>query len=137
VDASYLNLLLGGGYEGFTAELGYEVLSGNPEDGRFTTPLATLHKFNGWADKFLNTPTTGLRDLYIGARGPAGPLNWAVTYHSFGADSGGAHYGSEIDFQATYTSSWEQGFGFKGAYYSADEFATNTFKSWLWTTYTF
>ncbi len=137
VDASYLHLMLGGGYEGFTAELGYEVLSGNPEDGRFTTPLATLHKFNGWADKFLNTPTSGLRDLYIGARGPAGPLNWAVIYHNFGADSGGAHYGTEIDFQATYTSSWKQGFGFKGAYYSADEFATNTFKSWLWTTYSF
>jgi len=137
LDASYFHLSLGGGYEGFTAEFGYEVLGGNPEDGRFTTPLATLHKFNGWADKFLNTPTNGLRDLYVSARGPVGPLSWAVIFHNFGADSGGDHYGTELDFQATYTSSWDQGFGFKGAYYGADEFATDTFKAWLWTTYSF
>ena len=137
VDASYLHLMLGGGYQGFTAKLGYEVLGGNPEDGKFTTPLATLHKFNGWADKFLSTPTNGLRDLYISASGPGGPVSWAVIFHDFGADSGGAHYGTEIDFQATYTAPWKQGFGFKGAYYSADELATDTFKVWLWTTYTF
>ena len=27
------------------------------------TPLASLHKFNGWADKFTVTPPDGLRDL--------------------------------------------------------------------------
>ena len=39
---------------GFTFGLGYEVLTGdatNPGQA-FTTPLATLHKFNGWADQF-------------------------------------------------------------------------------------
>src|SRR5688572_6617018 len=33
----------------------------------FTTPLATLHKFQGWADKFLTTPGNGLEDLYATA----------------------------------------------------------------------
>ena len=28
------------------------------------TPLATLHKFNGWADLFLTTPNAGLEDAY-------------------------------------------------------------------------
>ena len=35
-----------------------------PEKG-FTTPLATLHKFQGFADKFLTTPANGIRDTYI------------------------------------------------------------------------
>ena len=30
----------------------------------FQTLLATLHKFQGWADKFLTTPPNGIRDLY-------------------------------------------------------------------------
>ncbi|MFT5806450.1 MAG: hypothetical protein ACI9LG_000713 [Moritella dasanensis] len=34
-------------------------------DYGFATPLATLHKFNGWSDQFLNTPTQGLADLYL------------------------------------------------------------------------
>ena len=33
----------------------------------FTTPLATLHKFQGWADKFLTTPPNGIEDLYVNA----------------------------------------------------------------------
>ncbi|MGQ0428640.1 MAG: alginate export family protein, partial [Gammaproteobacteria bacterium] len=56
---------------GFTA--GRELLSG--ERGTFTattnpafqTPLATLHKWQGWADKFLTTPSAGIEDLYLGA----------------------------------------------------------------------
>jgi hypothetical protein len=26
----------------------------------FSTPLATLHKFQGWVDKFLTTPANGI-----------------------------------------------------------------------------
>ncbi len=137
VDAGYLHLMLGGGYEGFTVKLGYESLGGNEDEGQFSTPLATLHKFNGWADKFLNTPTNGLRDFYVSAGGPGGPISWAVAFHNFGSNVGGIHYGTELDFQATYTASWKQGFGLKGAYYGADEFSTDTFKFWIWTTYAF
>ena len=50
---------------GLTAKVGYEVLgSDNNGTASFKTPLATLHKFNGWADKFLVTPAAGLEDLY-------------------------------------------------------------------------
>ncbi len=48
---------------GLTTTVGYEVLGGNGTNA-FQTPLATLHKFNGWADRFLDTPNAGLRDAY-------------------------------------------------------------------------
>ena len=49
-----LNYWLGEGsltYGGLTGLVGYEVLEGNGAIG-FSTPLATLHAFNGWADMF-------------------------------------------------------------------------------------
>ena len=50
-------------YSGITWRLGYERLGGNGRHA-FQTPLATLHAFNGWADKFLVTPNDGLQDRY-------------------------------------------------------------------------
>jgi putative salt-induced outer membrane protein YdiY len=41
--------------------LSYESLGGDSEPGMmFRTPLATLHAFQGWADKFLTTPDGGI-----------------------------------------------------------------------------
>ena len=41
-------------------KLGYEVLEGGNAAGKaFRTPLATLHKFQGWADKFIGPSTSG------------------------------------------------------------------------------
>ena len=37
-------------------KLGYEELGSNAGLYGLQTPLATLHAFNGWADKFLVTP---------------------------------------------------------------------------------
>ncbi|HEB68510.1 MAG TPA: hypothetical protein ENI88_02695, partial [Desulfobulbus sp.] len=64
----------------------------------FKTPLGTNHKFNGWADQFLTTPDTGLRDLYgtVGAMIHGHKVQ--VVYHQFDADQGGADYGDEWDF---------------------------------------
>ena len=42
------------------------MLEGNGTIG-FSTPLATLHIFQGWADVFLTTPTTGIEDFYVKA----------------------------------------------------------------------
>jgi len=89
---------------GFSASVGYEVLGADDDsDGRFTTPLATLHKFNGFADVFLATPTNGLEDLYIradyktGAVGPLPFINMWVRYHDFSSNEGNVDLGSEID----------------------------------------
>lgn len=135
VDVPYYFLMAGGSFKPLTVKLGYEVLGGSATDGQFSTPLATLHKFNGWADRFLNTPIDGLQDLYLQLNGKVGPVGWTVVYHSFGADTGGANYGDEFDFNLGYTAPWKQGFGFKGAFYNADEFSVDVSKIWLWTSF--
>ncbi len=101
-DASYYSLALGANYHGFLAGVNYEVLSGtNGFDGdtAFSTPLATLHKFNGFADVFLVTPTEGLRDANIMLGYKADGFGVAkVIYHSFDSDVGSTDLGSELDF---------------------------------------
>ena len=137
IDAGYLHAIVGAKLITVTVKLGFEVLEGSARDGRFNTPLATLHKFNGWADKFLATPTGGLEDFYLSVGGKVGQVGWVAIYHDFSAENGGASYGEELDVQVTYKAPWGQGFGFKGAFYDADTFATDTDKLMLWTSYNF
>lgn len=137
VDAGYLHVVLGGAVPAGALRVGYEVLEGSPEDGAFQTPLATLHKWNGWADKFLATPADGLEDLYVILGGKAGAVGWTVAWHDFSAESTAASYGTELDLQLTYRTGWDQTFGVKGAFYDADRFSTDTEKIWLWTAYGF
>ena len=92
------------GFRGATAGVGYEVLEGNGTIG-FSTPLATLHIFQGWADVFLTTPTAGIKDFYVkaGYGFSLAPLFSRVTatvvYHDFSAEQGDADFGSEWDAQ--------------------------------------
>ena len=120
---------------GFSAGIGYELLGGDSQRG-FQTPLATLHKFQGWADKFLATPNSGIEDLYFKAGfapGDAGPFKgtkFLAIYHDFSADTGGNDLGSELNLQAT--SKWKKlGLTLKYADYNSDGFATDTDKVWL------
>ncbi len=95
--ATYYVGELGAKFGKLTAKVGYEVLGSDNGQG-FKTPLATLHAFNGFADLFLGTPGTGLEDLYVSIGGPIAGFNVTAFYHDFSANSGGASYGSEIDF---------------------------------------
>lgn len=86
-----------------TAFAGADVLEGSGGQA-FSTPLATLHAFQGWADVFLTTPGQGLRDLSFGIRGRgvnivsgAPAANWAVVYHDFESDNGSVSFGREFD----------------------------------------
>jgi len=87
-------------YKQFGLGAGYEVLEGNGAKG-FTTPLATLHKFQGWADKFLTTPANGIEDLYVNASanlkafGGLDTLGLVLSYHDYGAENTSDDYGSE------------------------------------------
>ncbi|MDP3674542.1 MAG: alginate export family protein [Novosphingobium sp.] len=117
---------------------GYEAL-GAGKDGApaaFQTPLATLHKFQGFADKFLTTPPGGIRDKYatIGLVLPRpagiGPITASVIYHRFDSDRGGIRYGDEIDFVAT-AKLGRTLFLVKYADYDARGFATDTRKFWV------
>jgi len=103
-DANYLNLDLGANISGILAGANYEVLSGtNGTDGKtkFTTPLATGHKFNGWADKFLTTPAGGLQDANVRLGYKAKGLGKVLAvYHTFTADEkmgGEDDLGTEFD----------------------------------------
>jgi hypothetical protein len=137
IDASYMRAELGGRRGRFLIKAGYELLVGSPEDGRFSTPLATLHKFNGWADMFILTPENGLQDLFLvlGFQDPR--FNARLIYHDFRSDSASLHYGTEIDGIFTYTAPWKQAFVLKLAHYSADELHTDTTKLWVYSTYRF
>lgn len=107
-DASYYDLEATANVSGIIAGVGYEFLSGsNGADGKtaFSTPMATLHKFNGWADKFLATPLGGLVDTSVTVGyGAAGLGKAIVVYHDFETDvdmGGKSDLGSELDFQYT------------------------------------
>lgn len=103
-DENYYHIAPSVSGHGFTFTAGYEVLEGNGTNA-FQTPLATLHKFNGWADAFLNTPNAGLEDAYVSASykiaGTDSPLDgtkFTAVYHNFDSnDGGGGDFGDELD----------------------------------------
>ena len=117
--------------------LGYELLGSDDGTQAFQTPLATLHKFQGWNDKFLVSPSTGLRDLYVGVKGKVSQVTWNLMWHDFGADEGGADYGDEVNLVLGYAFNSAVKLQLKASKYNADEFATDTAKLWLTTTVSF
>jgi hypothetical protein len=137
ISANYIRADFGVKISMVTIAAGYELLGGSAEDGQFKTPLATLHKFNGWADKFLATPTNGLQDLSLSVTAVLGKFKLLGIYHDFAADTGGGNWGSEIDAAVIYTAPWKQQFAIKYAGYSATDHATDTDKLWIWTSWGF
>jgi hypothetical protein len=126
--------LIEGGLEvsGITGKLGYEVLGAGTGPISFETPLATLHKFNGWADVFLNTPADGLTDLYASAAGKIAGGNWMFAYHEFDSDEGSTDLGSELDISFSKGFGKNYSVGIKLAAYSAGDTGVDTDKVWLW-----
>jgi len=119
-----------------TLKAGYERLEGNGTVG-LQTPLATLHAFNGWADKFLTTPASGLRDVYLDAgykvpgKGPLAGLVLRAAWHDYGSTTGGIAYGQEWNALASYPLGKRFTLTAKLARYDADAFATDTTKLWF------
>ena len=66
-----------------------------------------------------------------------GKFNLVGVYHDFSADTGSSSWGKEFDAHVMYTSAWNQKFALKYAQYSADEWAGDTTKIWLWTQWGF
>jgi hypothetical protein len=100
----YLLAELTGSYRNYSLGAGYERLEGDGVKG-FTTPLATLHRFQGWADKFLVTPVNGILDTYVNAGyrtkglGPLDMFSIALSWHTYESQRLSIDYGSELDFQ--------------------------------------
>lgn len=135
-DAPYMlaELALGKTTEKLVWEVqaGYEVL-GEDAGVAVQTPLATLHKFQGWADKFLSTPTVGLIDTYLGGTLTVKGIGFALAAHQYEGDAGGADYGDEINAQISKTFAKRYTLTAKYADYSTGEVAavTDTTKFWL------
>lgn len=132
LDTEYMLIEAGLVVSGITGKLGYEVLGSDDGAVGFATPLATMHKFNGWADVFLNTPADGLTDLYASVSGKLAGGKWMLAYHDFESDEGSTDYGDEIDI------SYAKGFGkhysagIKYAAYSEGDVGVDTDKLWFW-----
>lgn len=134
-DSDYMLLEAGVEVAQISATLGLETLGSDDGNAAFQTPLATKHKFNGWADKFLATPANGLEDMYLNlgtkALGPA----LALAYHQFDSDENSVDYGDEIDFSIAQKFTDNYSGLIKFASYSAGDsgvgLPTDTDKIWL------
>ncbi|MCA1748038.1 MAG: alginate export family protein [Parasphingopyxis sp.] len=120
---------------GFSIGAGWEEL-GSDNGIAVQTPMATLHKFNGWADLFLTTPPAGLQDAWVSVgRSFNGiallpGLNANIAFHQYDSAAGDIEYGTE----------WNASLGFrigpvgllaKFADYNAVGFGVDTRKFWL------
>lgn len=95
------------------------------------TPLATLHAFQGWSDKFLSTPAAGIRDLRFGVGGSIAGTRLQAAWHRYRSDIGGLDYGTELDLQASRSFAGRYALTAKFADFRADGFARDTRKVWL------
>ncbi len=133
-DANYYRIDLSIGVGAATLYAGLESLEGDHlrAGQAFRTPLATLHAFNGWADKFLATPAAGLDDSFIGAKGKVGAWSWNILYHDFSTQSGSADFGSEIDASFSRKIGDKYGLLLKAARFDTDSPAFgDTTKLWV------
>ncbi len=96
--------LLEGAYKqkAFSVGIGYEVLGGDTEGGQgFTTSLATLHKFQGWADVFLATPVAGIEDINVNGSYMVNGFKFKAVYHDFATEETGVDLGTELDLSVS------------------------------------
>ncbi|PHR85162.1 MAG: hypothetical protein COA59_02015 [Colwellia sp.] len=134
--ATYLNAEIGSKFDSVTVLVGYELL-GSDNDVGFSTPFATLHKFQGWADKFLGTPAEGVQDIYVTAKTKVKGIKLSATYHNLTSDVGSKDWGNELDLVAAYKVNKNYGVLVKYANYSADDQLTDTSKLWVQATANF
>lgn len=110
--------------------LGYEVLGSDDGAKGFTTPFATLHAFQGWTDRFLDTPDNGIKNAYVTLGTALAGVNLTATFHDLKSAENSVDYGTELDISASkkfgavvYTA--------KYADYQSDDFGSDTTKFWL------
>lgn len=142
-DTDYLQLEFGLVYAGVTGEISYELLGSDNGVVGFATPLATLHKFNGWTDQFLATPAQGLEEFAFRLSGNFQGGKWLAVYQDFSSDEaldGADDLGSEVGVQYTRKIFKKVSGGIKYSDYSAGSSVFNrvdTQRFWLWAGYKF
>ena len=130
-DADFVQLQAIWSREAWSLGVGYELLGSDNGQG-FRTPLATLHKFNGWADKFPSTPGAGLRDAYFRVDYRLTDWTLALRLHDFRADAGSENWGSEVDASASRKLGDRLSLLLKAAHFDADSPSfDDTTKLWV------
>ncbi|MBT8138243.1 MAG: hypothetical protein KJP25_00615 [Gammaproteobacteria bacterium] len=121
-----------------TIKAGYEVLGADNNEGEFITPLATLHKFQGFTDMFLNggagNISGGIEDIYVSLAGTVNGVKLGAFFHQFNAEdkqaSGMDDYGKE--YAASLAKKYGPlGVSLKYANFNAKDFGNDTKKLWL------
>ncbi|HLU06018.1 MAG TPA: alginate export family protein [Woeseiaceae bacterium] len=134
-EADYLRFDLSWtGPSGLSLSVSAESLGGDDtiSGGAFRTPFATLHAFQGWADQFLVTPDAGVNDLQAKLGYARGQWQWQAAFHDFSAETGGADYGTELDFSVSRNFGERYAVMLKTAIFNADEPPfVDTNKYWL------
>lgn len=113
IDAHYYKLGGGFGWDSFNVRLDQELLSSNDNLYAFQTPYGTNHLFQGWVDKFLATPRSGIKDTFMTATYMFGDFLFFADYHLIDSDDDfntvgggtsakGDRYGKEWNVAVTY-----------------------------------
>jgi len=130
VDTDYYRLKVGASASGFFGNIMYTYFGdADGKDKGFSTPLATLHKFDGWADVMLSGAAGGfdygMKEICVSA-GYKDPVigKLMVAYLTFDSDKSpgniGKDIGSEIDLLYAKKLTKNLSFLAKAAFYDAD-----------------
>ena len=134
--AMYYALEGGALVSGVTLALGNETMGSDDGDFAFYHPYGTNHKFNGWADKFLNTNANtgglGLSDTYVKAVTKVSGVKLVGFYHTFNSVEDDVDFGNELDLLAVKKLDDTFTVGAKAAFYSAGDTGVDTTKMWAW-----
>lgn len=135
-DADFYNLEAGVTVKGTTAKLGIESLGSDGGLYGFSTPLATLHAFQGWADQFLATPAQGIEDVYVSLARSVFMGTMTLAYHDYSADHGMPaidDLGDELNLQWVLPIRNNYQVGLKYADYRQGDLAAKADKQIFWT----
>ncbi|MCP5327161.1 MAG: alginate export family protein [Sinobacteraceae bacterium] len=137
--APYRLLELGLARGPITLRFGQELLGGDATRAghRFQTPLATLHAFQGWADKFAATPPQGIDDRYATLEADWHGIKTVLAWHDYAAEALDRDYGTEWNIAVSRRFAARYELLGKYADYSSRSFAADTRKAWLMFTATF
>lgn len=133
-DLRYYTVESGIHWSSWTLKALYESVGSNGTQA-VQFPIATVHTFDGWVDKFITTPTNGLDDAAISityiAKSDDPWLNGTkaqLAYHDFSAERGSTHYGTEWDASCEQTFKEYYTAGIQVGSYTADNLFTDTVK---------
>ncbi|WP_306523753.1 alginate export family protein [Rheinheimera sp.] len=118
----------------FTGKVWQERMAGDGQTA-FQTPFATLHAFDGFADLFLTTPNSGVRDNALEISLPVKSTKLALSYHQYDSDAGSQQLGSEVNATLAWDPTPQLNLLVKLAQYNADSHAADTNKVWLMASY--